>query len=163
MADPEDSPATLRDGRAVTVSAAAAAERGEIAQLLETAADPRPGLRAGAAVGAGANALIARSVATAELVGYTVWTGGEDGRAELLCVVDAAFTGVGLGTLLLRRAAAGALGAGVRILRVELRPQARGLAAMLRDCGLNSHWDLEHPVAHVDLLLGTARPGWATP
>jgi GNAT superfamily N-acetyltransferase len=163
MAATMDSAVTLRDGRSVTLSAAAAADSAEIAWLLETAADPRSGLRPGAAVGKGANALIARSVATAELVGYAVWTGDENAHAELLCVVDAAFTGIGLGTLLLRRAAAGALAAGVRILRVELHPQARGLAAMLRDCGLRSNWDLEHPVARVDLLLGTTRPGWATP
>jgi GNAT superfamily N-acetyltransferase len=163
MADSEETAATLRDGRSITLSAAAVADSGEIAQLLETAADPRPGLRAGAAVVEGANALIARGVAQAELVGYAVWIRGEDGRAELLCVVDDAFAGVGLGTLLLRRAAAGALDAGVRTLRVELLPQARGLAAMLRDCGLHSSWALAHPVAHVDLLLGTARPGWATP
>jgi len=34
---------------------------------------------------------------------------------------------------------------------------------MLRDCGLPSQWDLEHPVARVELLLGQRRPGWATP
>jgi hypothetical protein len=34
---------------------------------------------------------------------------------------------------------------------------------MLRDCGLRTHWDLDHPVVHVELLLGTERPGWVTP
>ena len=36
-------------------------------------------------------------------------------------------------------------------------------AAMLRDCGLRTHWDLDHPVASVDLILGSQRPGWVTP
>jgi hypothetical protein len=34
---------------------------------------------------------------------------------------------------------------------------------MLRDCGLRSHWDLEHPLARVDILLGPPRRAWATP
>ena len=34
---------------------------------------------------------------------------------------------------------------------------------MLRDCGLRTRWDLDYPVVHVDLLLGTERPGWITP
>ena len=99
-----------------------------------------------------------------ELLGYAAWVAATSGeRGDFFCAVDPAATGLGLGTLLLRTAAAAAEERGLRTLRVELRPQARSLAAMLRDCGLRSHWDLEHPIAQVELLLGQRRPGWATP
>jgi GNAT superfamily N-acetyltransferase len=163
MVGTEGSAAILRDGRPVTVSASAAADAADVAGLLALVDDPRAALRPDAPMPAGSAALIARSVSGEEIVGYAVWSSGENDRTELLCAVAEAFTGVGLGTLLLRRAAASAYDAGVRVLRVELHPQARGLAAVLRDCGFRSYWDLEHPVAHVDLLLATTRPGWVTP
>jgi hypothetical protein len=65
--------------------------------------------------------------------------------------------------MLLRNAAREAGANGVQTLSVELPTGAHGLAAMLRDCGLVSFWDLDHPVARVQLVVGAMRPGWATP
>ena len=155
----------LRDGRLVAVRAPASGEAAEIPRLLEAAQDPRSAAFAQAQQrGDGAAALVARGLDGGELLGYAAWVavaGGE--RGDFFCAVDPAAAGLGLGTLLLRTAAAAAEERGLAALRVELRPQARSLAAMLRDCGLRSHWDLEHPIAHVELRLGQRRPGWATP
>jgi GNAT superfamily N-acetyltransferase len=152
----------LRDGRAVAVTPAAAGDAAEVARLVESTGDPRAeGFARVAARTAGA--LVARAQPSGELVGYCAWAELGGGRGELVGAVDPAFTGIGLGTLLLRSAAERAQAVGLRVFRVELHVEARALAAMLRDCGLRSHWDLEHPVAHVELSLGERRPGWATP
>jgi GNAT superfamily N-acetyltransferase len=155
----------LRDGRLVAVSAPASGDSAEIPRLLAAARDPRSEAFAQAHQrGDAAAALVARALQGGELLGYAAWVAAASGeRGTFFCAVDPATTGLGLGTLLLRTAASAAEGRGLRTLRVELHPQARALGAMLRDCGLRSHWDLEHPLAQVDLLLGQRRPGWATP
>jgi GNAT superfamily N-acetyltransferase len=155
----------LRDGRRVAVSAPASGDGAEIPRLLAVAADPRSEAFAQAhRRGDAAAALVARALEGGELLGYAAWVAAASGEhGDFFCAVDPAATGLGLGTLLLRAAASAAGERGLRTLRVELHPQARALAAMLRDCGLRSHWDLEHPVARVELLLGQRRPGWATP
>jgi GNAT superfamily N-acetyltransferase len=161
MSDPTNA---LRDGRLVAVGAPAAGDDAEIPRLLAAAHDPRSAAFAQAhRRGDAAPALVAR-VLDGELLGYAAWVAAASGeRGDFFCAVDPAATGIGLGTLLLRTAAAAAEERGLRALRVELHPQARALAAMLRDCGLRSHWHLEHPIAQVGLLLGQRRPGWATP
>ncbi|HXR13524.1 MAG TPA: GNAT family N-acetyltransferase [Solirubrobacteraceae bacterium] len=156
----------LRDGRLVAVSAAAAGDGAEIPRLLAAVDDPRSDAFAHAhEPGAAAATLVARALEGGALLGYAalVAAAGGEAHGDFFCAVDPAATGLGLGTLLLRTAASAADERGLRTLRVALHPQARALAAMLRDCGLRSHWDLEHPVAHVELLLGQRRPGWATP
>ena len=160
-----DRTSALRDGRLVAVSAPASGERAEIPRLLAAAADPRSEAFAQADRRGDAPAtLIARALDGGELLGYAAWVAAAGGgHGDFFCAVDPAATGLGLGTLLLRTAASAAGKSGLRALRVELHPQARALAAMLRDCGLPSQWDLEHPVARVELLLGQRRPGWATP
>jgi GNAT superfamily N-acetyltransferase len=168
MAPTEDTALPLRDGRTVTLSAPAAADSGAVAALLEAVADPRGELfgRVAAALAAGepGGALVARETSAAPLAAYGAWLVEEPGaRGELVCAVAPPFTGQGLGTLLLRTLERDARAAGLLTLRVELHPDARALAAMLRDCGLHSFWDLEHPVAHVELVLGSRRPGWVTP
>lgn len=156
-----DPPHPLRDGRLVALAAAGEADAAEIPRLLEVAGDPRGG--AFARPGAG-SAIVARTVGDRGLVGYAAWQAGGGGvDAAFFCAVDPDLRGLGLGTLLVRRAAADAADSGLRALHVALDPRARALAAMLRDCGLRSHWDLEHPVARVEVLLGAPRPGWATP
>jgi GNAT superfamily N-acetyltransferase len=166
MARPQHSTVALRDGRPIRLSAPSAADEEDIATLLEITNDPRGELfaRAAAARGGGDGAaLIARADHGGVLVGYAAWIAGSSGLGEFVGAVDPAFAGLGLGTLLLRAAAIDALAAGRGTLRVELSAGARALAAMLRDCGLCSYWDLEHPVARVDLVLDSTRPGWATP
>lgn len=166
MATPEPSGTALRDGRCVTLAAATAVDAGDVARLLEQSADPRSELFARAAARgpeAQGGELVARSDASALLVAYGAWFRSASSRCEFVCAVDASFTGIGLGTLLLRTVAADALAVGVRTLRVEVHPGARALAAMLRDCGLRSHWDLEHPIARIELMLDEPRPGWTTP
>lgn len=97
-----------------------------------------------------------------ELAGYAAWIADGE-RGEFAGAVDPRFSALGLGTLLLRRGAGDALSAGLRALRVELHAGSEATAAMLRDSGLRTHWNLDHPVVHVDILLGTERPGWVTP
>jgi len=152
-------PIALRDGRLVTLAAAQAGDAGEIPLLLAAAGDPRGEAFARAGE---ADTLVARALESGVLVGYAAWIGAVD-HADFFCAVEPTLQGLGLGTLLLRAAASAAAGGGMRVLRVALHPQARALAAMLRDCGLRSHWDLEHPLARVDILLGPPRRGWATP
>lgn len=152
-------PIALRDGRLVTLAAAQAGDAGEIPLLLAAAGDPRGEAFARAGE---ADTLVARALESGALVGYAAWIGAVD-HADFFCAVEPTLQGLGLGTLLLRAAASAAAGGGMRVLRVALHPQARALAAMLRDCGLRSHWDLEHPLARVDILLGPPRRGWATP
>ena len=161
----EDRANALRDGRLVAVRAPGTGDGAEIPRLLAAAGDPRSeGFAQAHQRGAAASALVARALDGGELLGYAAWIAAANGeRGDFFCAVDPAATGLGLGTLLLRTAASAADERGLRRLRVELHPQARALAALLRDCGLRSHWDLEHPVAAVDLLLGQRRPGWATP
>ena len=139
---------TLRDGRTVEL---APARDGELAALEELrAGDPRRRELEAARV------TIARSDGP---VGFAAWF--EDG--EFVCGVEESFAGIGLGTLLVRHSAAEAAAAGLAKLRIALPPGAHALASMLRDCGLVSTWDLEHPVATVELTLARQRPGWATP
>lgn len=84
------------------------------------------------------------------------------GRAQLVGRVERRYQHLGLGTLLVRRLAAIALEHGVRRFRVDVAPGALGLADLLRDCGLRTHWDLG-VVTRVDLDLRARRPGWSTP
>jgi GNAT superfamily N-acetyltransferase len=166
-ADTEHAVVTLRDGCVVTLGAPTGADEADVARLLATVADPREKFFARAAAqratpGPAQGALVART-SSGELAGYAAWIADDDGRGELAGAVDPRFAELGLGTLLLRRGADDALDAGLRALRVELHPGSHATAAMLRDCGLRTHWDLDHPVAHVELLLGTERPGWVTP
>jgi GNAT superfamily N-acetyltransferase len=166
-ADAQQAALTLRDGRVVTLAAPTEDDQADVARLLATLADPREEFFARAATqqaGAGQphGALVART-SSGELAGYTAWIADEDGRGEFAGGVDPRFAKLGLGTQLLRRGAGDALVAGLRALRVELHPGSQATAAMLRDCGLRTHWDLDHPVVHVELLLGTERPGWVTP
>ena len=159
-----DPPHPLRDGRLVALADVGEADAAEIPRLLEVAADPRGEAfaRAHERPGAGA-AIAARALDDGALVGYAAWLADSGADAAFFCAVDPALGGLGLGTLLVRRAAAKASDSGVRALHVALDPRARALAAMLRDCGLRSRWDLEHPVARVEVLLGAPRPGWTTP
>ncbi len=155
----------LRDGRLVEVNAPSAGDDGEIPRLLASARDPRSVAFARAHQrGDHADALVARACAGGELVGFATWMAAAGAhRGDFFCVVDPSVTGLGLGTLLLRTAASAAAQRGLRSLRVAGDPQARALAAMLRDCGLRSQWHLEHPLAQVELAIGERRPGWATP
>ncbi|HVC84993.1 MAG TPA: GNAT family N-acetyltransferase [Solirubrobacteraceae bacterium] len=158
---------TLRDGRSVTLAPLSAPDEADVVRLLDTLADPRAAFftRAAAERGhAGARGELVARTLDGELAGYAAWIAEDGGRAgECAGVVDPRFTTLGLGTLLLRRGARDALDAGLSTLSVELHPGSRALAAMLRDCGLHTQWDLEYPVVHVNLSLGTRRPGWQTP
>jgi GNAT superfamily N-acetyltransferase len=166
-------PATivLRDERVVLIAPLVSTDQAEVARLVAEAADPRASFyarlveqRADRAKGpARRGEFVARAAQTEALVGYAAYLGGEDGSGELAGVVDPRFAGVGLGTLLLRRAADDARRAGLKALRVELHPGSDATAAMLRDAGLTSRWDLDFPVTHVDLALGSSRSGWSTP
>jgi len=162
MGDPGNA---LRDGRLVAVSAPVSGDGAGIPRLLAAARDQRSAAFAQAHQrGDAASALVARALDGGELLGYAAWVAAASGeRGDFFCAVDPAATGLGLGTLLLRSAASAAEERGLRTLSVELHPQARALAAMLRDCGLRSDWDLEYPIAQVELALGQRRPGWATP
>jgi len=165
--DAEHAAVALRDGRSVTLAPLSAEDAADVARLLGSVADPRATFFARAVAERGHDAargaIVARTSA-GELAGYAAWI-AEPGVpcGEFAGVVDPAFAELGLGTLLLRRAGRGALDAGLSTLRVELHPRSAALAAMLRDCGLQTHWDLDYPVVHVNLLLGTRRPGWSTP
>lgn len=157
----------LRDGRSVTLAPSSAEDQADVSRLLEAVADPRTAFfaRAAARCGqAGTHGAIVARMAGGELAGYAAWVGEDDGRAgEFAGAVDPQFAKLGLGTVLLRRGTRDALDAGLGTLRVELHPGSAAVAAMLRDCGLHTHWDLDYPVARVDLLLGTRHPGWNTP
>jgi GNAT superfamily N-acetyltransferase len=168
---PKPATIVLRDRRVVLIAPLVPADQVEVTRLLAEAADPRASFYARlveqradrAQEPARRGEFVARAAETGALVGYAAYLGGEDGSGELAGVVDPRFAGVGLGTLLLRRAAADARRAGLKALRIELHPGSDATAAMLRDTGLTSHWDLDFPVAHVDLALGSSRPGWSTP
>ena len=165
--DAEHAAVTLRDGRAVTLAPLSVEDAADVARLLDSVADPRAAFFDRVAARRGhegaRGAIVARS-AGGELAGYAAWI-AEDGEhsGEFAGVVDPRFAELGLGTVLLRRSTRDALDAGLSTLRVELHPGSAALAAMLRDCGLHTHWDLDYPVVHVNLLLGTRRPGWSTP
>lgn len=142
---------TLRDGRAVDLRAATPEDAAALEALRHS--DPR---RRDLTVGHLAIALVTGDEQPA---GYAAWF--DDG--DFVCAVEEALSGLGLGTLLLRNAAREAAERGRKTLSVELPVGEHALAAMLRDCGLVSTWDLDHPVARVELSLGASRPGWATP
>ena len=165
--DAEHAAVTLRDGRSVTLARLGVQDEADVARLLDSVADARAAFfsRAAARSGhEGARGAIVARTSGGELVGYAAWIAELGGLCgEFAGVVDPGFAELGLGTLLLRRASRGALDAGLSTLRVELHPRSAALAAMLRDCGLHTHWDLDYPVVHVNLLLGTRRPGWSTP
>jgi GNAT superfamily N-acetyltransferase len=166
MGAPESLPVTLRDGRVVTLAIPTEADNPNVARLLDALEDPRAAFfeRAAAAPGSGEahGAIVARTPA-GEIAGFAAWIAKDPASGEFAGGVDPTFAELGLGTLLVRRSAADARDAGLRTLRVELHPGSHAIAAMLRDCGLRTHWDLDHPVAHVDLVLGSERPGWVTP
>jgi GNAT superfamily N-acetyltransferase len=157
---------TLRDGRVVTLTVPNDVDRADVARLLEALHDPRGTFFARVGEQGAADpphgALVARTSA-GELAGYAAWIADGGERGEFAGAVDPRFSALGLGTLLLRRGAGDALSAGLRALRVELHAGSEATAAMLRDSGLRTHWDLDHPVVHVEILLGTERPGWVTP
>jgi GNAT superfamily N-acetyltransferase len=160
-------PLTLRDGSTMTMAPLSAADEADVARLLDILGDPRATFFARLAAererDRPCGALVARTQ-SGELAGYTAWTAEEGGRSgEIAGAVDRRFADLGLGTLRVRRAAQDALDAGLHSLRVELHPGSTAIAAMLRDCGLHTRWDLDYPIVHVDLLLGTERPGWITP
>lgn len=163
----EDETRELRDGRRVVVRRAGEADAVEIPVLLSAAGNPRGAAFARAHErDEGAFALVARTFDDGELVAYAAWIAASaagEGHADFFCAVEPALHGLGLGTLLVRAAADAAHERGLRALRVALTAQERALAAVLRDCGLRSRWDLDTPVARVDVLLGEPRPGWATP
>jgi hypothetical protein len=158
---------TLRDGGSVTLAPLSAPDEADVAQLLDSVADPRAAFYARAAAErghAGARGELVARTPDGELAGYVAWIAEDGGRAgECAGAVDPGFGTLGLGTVLLRRGARDALDAGLSMLRVELHPGSATLAAMLRDCGLHTQWDLDYPVVRVNLLLGTRRPGWQTP
>ena len=165
--DPSESAAvTLRDGRVVTLAPPTAADEENVARLLEALEDPRATFfaRAAAAESSGVTqgALVARTP-TGDCAGFAAWIARDEHHGEFAGGVDPSFAELGLGTLLLRRIARDAHSAGLQTLRVELHPGSQAIAAMLRDSGLHTHWDLDHPVASVDLILGSQRPGWVTP
>jgi GNAT superfamily N-acetyltransferase len=155
-------PAThaLRDGRVVTIAARSPADDMAVHRLLDALGDTCVELFDVAARAGGA--LVARC-ADGELAAAVAWTAADGLHGECVGVVDPAFCGLGLGTQLLRRCSGAALSSGVTVLRVQVNPGADDVAAMLRDCGLHTHWDLGHPAVQVDVLPGTQRPGWATP
>jgi GNAT superfamily N-acetyltransferase len=142
---------TLRDGRAVELRAAAPADAAALETLRRS--DPRRRDLTGG------HLTIAQVAGGAQPAGYGAWF--DDG--DFVCAVEEALSGLGLGTLLLRNAAREAAARGRKTLSVELPAAEHALAAMLRDCGLVSSWDLDHPVARVELSLEAERPGWATP
>lgn len=141
----------LRDGRVLELGPAAAEDVAALEAL-------RRGERRQRDL-AGGHLTLARVAGGAHPVGYAAWF--DDG--DFVCAVEEALSGLGLGTLLLRNAAREAGERGRETLSVELTAGEHGLAAMLRDCGLVSSWDLDHPIGRVELTLGAQRPGWATP
>lgn len=157
----------LRDGRKVTVGLIAASDVAEVERLVNAAGDPRAAFfaqvteqRDGTMTGA---EYVARASDGGRIVGYAAYLVQDGSAGELAGAVDPEYWDVGLGTLLLRRAAQDASAAGLTTLRVELHPGTESTAAMLRDAGLASSWDLDYPVTQVQLALGTSRPGWKTP
>jgi GNAT superfamily N-acetyltransferase len=86
-----------------------------------------------------------------------------DDHAAVICEVDRRYQNLGLGTFLLRRLAEIALADETHRFDIDVVAGACSLAEVLRDCGLQSHWDLGGPVTRVDLDLAHARPGWSTP
>jgi GNAT superfamily N-acetyltransferase len=142
---------TLRDGRAVQLRAATLDDFAAL-ETLRRGGPRQRNLTDG-------HLTLAHAAAGEEPVGYAAWF--DD--CAFFCAVEDAFSGLGLGTLLLRNAAREAAAEGLKTLSVELVAGEHALAAMLRDCGLVSSWDLDHPVCRVELTLGARRPGWATP
>ena len=143
--------ATLRDGRAVDLRAPAPDDAAALEALRHRDRMQRELT--------GGHLTVAHVAGGAQLAGYGAWFDNGD----FVCAVDAALNGLGLGTLLLRNAAREAGVHGRKTLSVELAAGEHALAAMLRDCGLVSSWDLDHPVGRVELTLAAQRPGWATP
>ncbi|MGA2471365.1 MAG: GNAT family N-acetyltransferase [Solirubrobacteraceae bacterium] len=162
---------TLRDGRAVIVRELTPGDEAEVARLVGASADARLSFYERSAQQRGAEAsgetpsaaFVALISADQRIVGYATYLAVDEQDGELAGVVDPAFAGIGLGTLLVRRAAEHARLTGLETLHVDLHPGSEDTAAMIRDSGFPSHWDLAYPVARVELLLGRTRPGWSTP
>ena len=165
--DAEHAAVTLRDGRSVTLAPSNAEDEPDVTRWLELVADRRTAFFARAAARCGhegAHGAIVARMPGGELAGYAAWVGEDDGRSgEFAGAVDPRFAELGLGTVLLRRGTRDALDAGLSTLCVELHPGSAAVAALLRDCGLHTHWDLDYPIVRVNLLLGTRHPGWNTP
>jgi GNAT superfamily N-acetyltransferase len=142
---------TLRDGREAQLRAATPDDAAALEALRRGNSRQREDT--------GGHVTVAQVAGRAQPVGYGEWF--DDGA--FTGAVEEAQSGLGLGTLLLRKAAREAADAGLKTLTVELVAGEHALAAMLRDCGLASSWDLDHPTARVELTLGRRRPGWATP
>lgn len=166
MATTRQPAVALRDGRLVTISPVGAADAADLARLLDAVGEPRNEAFARAAQQSpGApphGALVARDERSL-IAGAAGWVALDERVAECVGAVEPGCTEQGLGTLLLRRCAADAEAAGLGVLRVRLHPGAHATAAMLRDSGMPTSWDLDHPVAVVELAIGAARSGWATP
>jgi|GEM_PF-5814488 len=165
-AQPTPQPVTLRDGQVAFVGPPGAGDEPEVAELVRGAADARDDLFAAARrahAGGRAGALVARGAADGRLIGCVAWVGGDDGDGELGGYVKPESRGLGLGTLLVRRAIADAAVGGLQRLRVELHPGSEAAAEMLRDLGLATRWSISYPVVHVTITLGQPRPGWSTP
>jgi GNAT superfamily N-acetyltransferase len=168
---PQQAAVALRDGRVVLLAVLDSGDAADVARLVDQTGDPRATFyaqaierRADAAQPpASTGEFVARAAEGGQLVGYAAYLAGKGASGELAGVVEPHFAGLGLGTLLLRRAAENARRAGLKTLRVELPPGSDATAEMLRDAGLTSRWDLAYPVARVELALGTSRPGWSTP
>jgi GNAT superfamily N-acetyltransferase len=170
--DRANSTVTLRDGRSVTLRELDSQDERAVALLLRACSDARERFFAraaqlrearSAATGIAAAAFVACSAEGDRVVGYVAYVADDARDGELAGVVDPAFAGNGLGTALVRRAAAHARENGLELLRIELHPGSEAIATMIRDSGLPSHWDLAYPVARVEIMLGRTRPGWSTP
>ena len=116
---------------------------------------------------AGAHGAISGRMADGELAGYAA-VGRRRGRrrsGEFAGAVDPRFCSARLGTVLLRRVHPGrARRPAWARCRVELpsgdRRRSRRCCAT---AACDTHWDLDYPLARIDLLLGTSHPGWNTP
>jgi GNAT superfamily N-acetyltransferase len=154
----------LRDERTATIGAFQPHDAADVQGLVASDDASRAGFyaqNAGAAADAAtqAEALIARDAQSGELIGFVAYSAS----GELAGVVDPRYRGIGVGTLLVHRAAEQAGKVGLTSLHVELHPGSEETAEMLRDAGLASHWDIDYPMTRVTLRLGGERPGWSTP
>ena len=129
--DRANSTVTLRDGRPVTLRELDSQDEREVARLLRSCSDARERFFARAAqlreaqpaaTGIAAAAFVACSAEGDRVVGYVAYVADDARDGELAGVVDPAFAGNGLGTALVRRAAAHARENGLELLRIELHP-----------------------------------------
>jgi GNAT superfamily N-acetyltransferase len=154
----------LRDGSAIVVAPTGPADEADVAAFIERAGDGGHSLQALArerrsrAGGSG----VARGLEGA-VIGYVVWVERDAGEGELAGYVAPARRGLGLGTLLTRRAIEHAAANGMRRLQVTIGPGEEATAEMLRDIGLAARWRIDYPLATITLDVMTPRPGWATP